>query len=477
MKKLILFLSSAFVSLSAFASLDFDNPYWVIKNGRMTNNISYVPYDDLGSKVPNEMIDTTINGENVVVYKQLSQHYLDVRVQFNPENKLDLSKNYVMVFEYKIPESHGELNLITEGNKPLFIFGFSETAASLSKKNCTEGEAYCMIDAKWGVTDEWVTVYKYIYSDLSIRELEGMIFSYAREYKGGDMTEFPCIKNLGFVSIKEGKPFYAENFDGVGLGAFYYETNDISEPYPIGTGNLPVTFLGGVKPIITDDDVIFGDDNGRPALTAFRDFRKDEERHQDGSGYLDDELLHALQIEPYRDSVIFPGIKIPTGTETIFSKMLLKKHKNEKGLWKDADSSVYSNEDLPILLKFNTGEIIDLAKDTIKPIWTMFEGEVKVPAGAESFDLIFHPAKAGYLIDDIMLSSKRFADVKVDQVEADAFDIVAYVDENGDIVVVNGELVAAYNMEGRKATKADKIVAIIVKNDKGQLASKIILRK
>ena len=53
MKKLILFLSSAFVSLSAFASLDFDNPYWVIKNGRMTNNISYVPYDDLGSKVPN----------------------------------------------------------------------------------------------------------------------------------------------------------------------------------------------------------------------------------------------------------------------------------------------------------------------------------------------------------------------------------------------------------------------------------------
>ena len=128
-------------------------------------------------------------------------------------------------------------------------------------------------------------------------------------------------------------------------------------------------------------------------------------------------------------------------------------------------------------MKFNTGEIVDLAKDTIKMIWTKFEGEVKVPAGAESFDLIFKSGKAGYLADNIMFSSKKFADVKVNQVDADAFDIVAYVDKNGDIVVVNGELVAAYNMEGRVATKADKVVAIVVKNDKGQLASKVILRK
>ena len=151
--------------------------------------------------------------------------------------------------------------------------------------------------------------------------------------------------------------------------------------------------------------------------------------------------------------------------------------KNEKNTWVDADFSEFSNADLPILLKFNTGEVVDLAKDTIKMIWTKFEGEVKVPAGAESFDLIFKSGKAGYLVDDIMLSSQKFADVKVDQVDADAFDIVAYVDKNGDIVVLNGELVAAYNMEGHVATKNDKIVAIVVKNDKGQLASKVILRK
>ena len=157
--------------------------------------------------------------------------------------------------------------------------------------------------------------------------------------------------------------------------------------------------------------------------------------------------------------------------------MLIKKHKNEKGYWEDADYDVYSKEDLPIILRFNTGETVDLTNDTIKMIWTKFEGEVKVPSGAESFDLVFKGAKAGYLVDDIMFSSKKFADVKVDQVDSDAFDIVAYVDENGDIVVENGELVAAYNMEGRAATKADKVVAIVVKNDKGQLASKVILRK
>ena len=95
-------------------------------------------------------------------------------------------------------------------------------------------------------------------------------------------------------------------------------------------------------------------------------------------------------------------------------------------------------------------------------------------AAAEHFG-VRHNAFAFF--DDIFFSAQRLADVKVDQVDADAFDIVAYVDENGDIVVENGELVAVYNMEGRVATKADNVVAIIVKNDKGQLASKVIIRK
>ena len=468
MKKLLFSIVPLMISSSVFAELSFDDAYWIIKDGKLTDNVEVWDYDPekLEDKIPNVIADTTVNGESVVVYKQISQDFLDVRLKFNAENPLDLSSNYVMMFEYMIPSSHKD-TLIYEGNKPLWMFGFATTENYLDVKNASHAEAYSMVDAKWGTADEWVTTYKNIYTKSSFKELLVMNFTYAREYKSGkdyykgEMTEFPYIKNMAFVSIKEGKPFYAENFDGFDLGEFYEEKLQGLKKKSL--------YNGDIKPVVTTD-------YSKP-LYLFRDFLPDSIADQDGSGYIDCEQLHALQVESDRDSIVIPGIQIPSGTETVYSKMLIKKHKNESNTWEDADYSEFTNADLPILLKFNTGEIVDLTNDTIKMIWTKFEGAVKVPAGAESFDLIFKGGKAGYLVDDIMLSSQKFADVKVDQVDADAFDIVAYVDENGDIVVVNGELVAAYNMEGRVATKADKVVAIVVKNDKGQLASKVILRK
>lgn len=474
MKKLLFSVVSLMASACAFAELSYENAYWIIKDGKMTDKISYWEYDgeDLETKIPSEIKDTVVDGEDVVVYKQISKDYLDARLKFDSLNTLDLSKNYVMVIEYKIPESHTGVQ-ICEGNKPLWMFGFASTESKLKANNATKAEAYTFIDAKWGKADEWVTAYKYIYSPSSLKSLYGMNFSYAREYipgnkwYNGELTEHPYIKNMGFVSIKEGKPFYAENFDGFGIGEFYLEKIDISKK--------KVVYVGGVKPVVTDDSYDVADSLGILPLTGFRDFLPDSIMDQDGSGYIDCEQLRAMQVESIRDSIVFPGIAIPDGTETIYSKMLIKKHKNENGYWADADD--YSDYDLPILLRFDNGETVDLANDTIKPIWTKFEGEIKVPSGATSFDLVFKAGKAGYLVDDIMLSAQKFADVKVNQIDANAFDIVAYVDANGDIAVLNGELVASYNVVGRTATKDDKIVVIIVKNDKGQLASKVIVRK
>ncbi len=467
MKKFLLPLVSL-MATSAFAELSYDDAYWIIKDGKMTDNIEYWEYDaeDLGTKIPSEMKDTVVDGENVVVYKQISQDFLDVRLKFNEKNQLDLSTNYVMVLEYKIPDTHTD-TMVAEGNKPLWMFGFASSEPNLKALNATHAEAYSFIDAKWGVANEWVTSYKYIYAPASLQKLFGMNFTYAREYIKGDLTEHPYIKNMAFVSIKEGKPFYAENFDGFGLGEFYMEKIDVSKK--------KATFNGGVKPVVTDDWYDFADEIGLLYVTAFRDFLPDSIADQDGSGYIDCEQLHALQVESNRDSIVFPDIKIPANTEQIYSKMLIKKHKNEKGYWSEDDD--YVNSDLPIMLKFNTGDYVDLTNDTIKNIWTKFEGEVDVPAGAKSFDLIFKAGKAGYLVDDILLSSQKFADVKVDQVVANEFEIVAYVDENGEIVVLNGEIIAAFNMEGRVASKNDKVVAIVVKNDKGQFASKVVIRK
>lgn len=476
MKKLGLLFASAFVSASAFADIDLTDAYWVIKDGRMTSNISYIPYDedDLGTKVPDVLVDTTIDGENVVAIKHLSMHFLDPRFQFDPENKLNLSTNYMLTFEYKIPSSHSDMNLISEGNKPLFIFGYSQNEKSIKNKNCTKSEAYTMIDAKWGVAGEWVTVNKYIFANPSVTTLEGMIISYAREYLEGDMKEFPCIKNMGFVKMKEGKPFYAENFDGAGLGEFYYETVDISDPYPDGTNDedAVVTFNGGIKPVITEE--YFKAHKKGIALTAFRDFQKDIHRDQDGSGFVDNEILHALQVEADRDSIVFPGIKLPENTNKIYSSMLIKRHKNEKRVWKDGK---YDNEDLPILVKFNTGEIVDLAKDSINTVWTKMEGSIDVPAGATSIDLIIKASTVGYLVDEIYLSNNKLEGVKVDQFEANSFDFVAYFDNEGNLVVLNAQIVAVYNMKGAVASKNDKAVVVVVKNDKGQLASKVLVRK
>lgn len=469
MKKLLFSAVSLIASVSAFAEYTYDNAYWIIKDGKMTDNIVYWEYDeeDLGVKIPSEMKDTVVDGENVVVYKQISQDFLDVRLKFKEGNQPDLSSNYVLMLEYKIPASHTGTK-ICEGNKPLWMFGFATTESNLKAKNAPHAESYSFVDAKWGVADEWVTTYKYIYANPSISKLHGMNFTYAREYKLGDLTEHPYVKNMALISLKEGKPFYAENFDIYSVGEFYLEKLD---------GSIKkAQYNGGVKPVITDDCWDMCDMLSISPLTIFRDFLPDSIKDQDGSGYIDCEELHSLQVETFRDSIVFPGIKIPSGVDTIYSSMIIKKHKNEKNYWTDADPSEYSNADLPIILKFDTGDYIDLANDTIKSIWTMFEGQVPVPAGATSFDLIFKAGLAGYLADNIMLSGNKITDA-VFQHAANPFEVVAYVDENGDIVVLNGELVAVYNMAGKVASKEDKVVVILVKNEKGQLASKVIVKK
>ena len=468
MKKHFLLLASLFsLSLSNYADISYKDAYWVIKDGKFTGNATYMPYEDLGTDVANEMEETTIDGENVVIYKQLSENYLDAR--FSLSTPLDLNKNYILFLEYKIPASHTGLQLI-EGNKPLFMFGLNQTAESQESVNAPHSDATICIDAKWGVAEEWVTTTQYIYINPSITSISGLIFSYAREYLYADMDEFPSIRNFGFLATEDGiKPFYAENFDGFGLGEFYNEKNDISSSSKV--------FNGGVNPIVTPNDVSNFDDEGMPALTAFRDFRADSEKGQDGSGYLDDEILHALQVETNRDSIVFPGIQIPAGCSKIYSQLLLKKHKNEKNLWRDADYETVADMDVNIKLKFNTGQMVDLSDDRIPLIWTKYAGEIDVPEGATAADLIFYSMPVGYLADEILLSASAFNNVEDFMSDNNGFEVQAYVAENGDIVVLNGELQAVYNLKGVRASEKDTVIVILAKNSEGKTGTKLMLRK
>lgn len=460
------------MSVAAFAGLSYDNAYWIIKDGKIADGITYVPYTDLENKVPSELADTIVDGEPVVVYRQLSKSFLDVRLAL--ATPLDFSKNYVLVLEYKIPASHAD-TLLMHGerldHKPLFIFGFVPTTTKTDMdRNAPHSDISVCVDGKWGKVNEWETNVQYIFSPASAPAMEGMFFTYAREYIVGDMTEFPYIKNMAIVSLDQEKPFYAENFDGYGLGEFYDEK--IALKPKKGTR----VFNGGVNPIITDRDVEYASDQGRPSLAAFRDFIPDSLRGQDGSGYYDCEILHGLQIESDRDSVIFPGIALPEGCSKFYTSMLIKKHKNEKGMWKDADYSEVKDLNVPIKLKFNTGEIVDIADDRIMLQWTKFESVVEVPTGATSADLIFYPTPVGYLVDEIFFTAAEFTNVKDFMAKNSAFEVEAYVDDNGEIVVLNGDIQAIYNLNGRIASKGDKIVIVLVKNAEGQVSSKLMIR-
>ena len=90
-------------------------------------------------------------------------------------------------------------------------------------------------------------------------------------------------------------------------------------------------------------------------------------------------------------------------------------------------------------------------------------------------DLIISSLPVGYLVDNIMFTALNSDGVN--DVTADAFEINAYIDANGNVVVLNGELIATYNMNGQVASINDKAIVIIVKGENGAIAAKTLIRK
>lgn len=476
MKKLFLLFTMFIASItSIFAGMESDNNYYIIKDGRLCKDVQIMPYKAEDYNNSNLLKDTVVNGENLMYYVQRSLTFLDVKLRLDSIQPLNLKENYIMVLEYYIPEATMDAVETESNKKPLFIIGYEPEYATIEKlPNAQKCCISTMIDAKYGPVDEWITTEKYVYANPAIETISGMVFSFAREVIH-DIMVYPLIRNFYFKKINTGvKPFYAESFDGYGFGTysdFYNEEIEV---------NLSkAKFLGGITPTVTDKDSIKAWDDFTEPIILFRDFLPDSMRGQDGSGYYDCELLHALQMEPERDSVVFKNIQLPKDCKKIYSKMLVKMHKNE-GRWKiaSADSAEAYTLDMPIKVKFNNSDqVIDLTKDTLKKCWTLYNGELDVPEGATSMDLIFGSMKVAYLVDEIMLSSVEFVGVDDYFSDSKQFNVEAYVDQNGDIVVLNGQLIATYNLNGQFASINDKVVIIVVKNNEGAIASKLMLRK
>lgn len=472
MKKLFLLFTTLFASVAASFAGESDN-YYIIKDGRLTDNVQIMPYNEDDYDNSNLMRDTVVDGEELIAYIQRSMTFLDVKMQMN--TPLDLNENYVLVLEYYIPKKCLK-SVFTESNKkPLFIIGFEPDYATIEKRpNAQKCSASVMIDAKYEETDMWHTAEKYVYANPNKQVINGMVFSFGREVTR-DIKTYPLIRNYYFKKMDSGvKPFYAESFDGFGFGTNSDFYNEKIEVYL-----ERAEFLGGITPKVSERDSAIAWDNFTEPIILFRDFLPDSLNGQDGSGYYDCELLHALQMEPNRDSVVFENIPLPTGCEKIYSQMLMKMHKNEKR-WVIApeDSAEALTIDVPIRVKFdNSDEIFDLTQDTLKKIWTLYKGELTVPEGATSMNLIFGGMKVAYLVDEVMFSTEEFNGVNDYFSTQPSFAVEAYVDQNGNIVVLNGELIATYNLKGQIATKEDKAIIIVVKNEEGVIASKVMIRK
>ena len=234
MKRISLLFIAIFVSaMNLFAGDAFDNAYWIIKDGKLVNNVSIKHYDneDETSNIPDELIETTKDGVDAIEFRKKTKSFLDPRILFDTLNPVDLNTNYILVMEYMIPAEHAGIKILGEddGNKPIFILGLAPTIKELtsSSYNAPHCPAVVYIDAKWGVTDQWVTTYKYVYANPSVQSLQGMYLTYAREYNKGDLDKFPYIRNLCFISTSDNvKPFYAENFTfaNYSIGEFYGES-------------------------------------------------------------------------------------------------------------------------------------------------------------------------------------------------------------------------------------------------------------
>jgi len=97
MKRLHL-LSLAIIasSMSLFAGSAFDYAYWIIKDGKFTNNFNVIHYDDEAIKGSDDLVETSKDGVNAVEFRKKNTSFLDPRILFDTLNPLNLNTNYVM---------------------------------------------------------------------------------------------------------------------------------------------------------------------------------------------------------------------------------------------------------------------------------------------------------------------------------------------------------------------------------------------
>ena len=431
----------AMAALSCFAFTANAAEYWVIKDGKLNENIVIMPNET------DPVIDELRDGDATTgaSYKHNEVAYKDVQLDL-AKLPVSLKSTWVLEMEYKVPASAldaaGLSSSLWAGKKPMFIFGmYPETDEYY---DVTNAPIRIDIDGKFTAqADTWTTVRKYVYANPSVDSCKVLTLSYCREV--ADVMDPIYIKNLKFIDGEGAqKPFYAEDFQAVGSKRFQVYLDN--------------TCYG----ILRDKDVAGGKIWGSSDLITF--VRSWENNGHDGSFFMDTENKHALLVPAGGADIRIDDIEIPELDPGMGGKISFKAYMKNK--WVE-DSGFESATDeqrvIPAVIEFDNGTTVNITDSLMDGQWDRIKSQIPVPAGAKTLSLVFKSnADYAYLVDNIHLGVHEGGD-NVADIESDltievspnpATDIITVSGdvEKIEVIALNGAIVAS--AEGNQANIA-----------------------
>ena len=433
----------AMAALSCFAFTANAAEYWVIKDGKLNEDIVIMDQTDA-------VFDVLKSGDATTgaSYQHNENQYKDVQLDLQ-KLPVSLKSTWILEMEYKVPatalDPTGPHSDLWGGKKPMFIFGmYPETDEYY---DVTNAPIRIDIDGKFTAqADTWTTVRKYVYANPSVDSCKVLTLSYCREV--ADVMDPIYIKNLKFIDGEGAqKPFYAEDFECVGVQRRpIYADNGCCWGTP---NKLKETDWAGGKKISSDD-----------LITLKRLW---EENGHDDSWFMDDENYHALFVPAGGADITIAGIEIPAelsnGGKIAFKAFI-------KNVWVEGsgfESATDEQKIIPAVIKFDNGTEIQITDSLMDGQWDAINSVIAVPAGAKTLDLIFKSnSDFGYVVDNVRIGANWIgdnvatiaSDIEIEITPNPASDIITVSGdiEKIEVIALNGAIVAS--AEGNQANIA-----------------------
>lgn len=438
----------AMAALSCFAFTANAAEYWVIKDGKLNEDIVIMPNET--DPVFDELKDGDATKGASYLHQEL---YKDVQLDLT-KLPISLKSTWVLEMEYKLPASaidqSGEHapDLWGQSKRPMFIFAMypeKEIDGKAVEFKCDAAPARIDIDAKFTTqADTWTKVRKYVYANPNLDSCKVLTIAYCREVKVAMDPIY--IKNLKFVDGEGGqKPFYAEDFQGIGEWK-----SPVSGGGQSNFGKKKDYQLAGGIQLVSDD--------------LIQTTRTWQDEGHDGSFFMDTENYDALKVPAGGADITIAGIKIPAelsnGGEIAFKAYI----KNSPTGTAIDEATPEEQKVIPAVIKFdNLTEPVQITDSLLDGTWDAITSVIAVPAGAKTMDLIFKSNENfDYLVDNVRIGANWIgdnvatiaADIEIEITPNPATDIITVSGdvEKIEVIALNGAIVAS--AEGNQANIA-----------------------